>query len=57
MKKLYIIKRFIPSLYWTSCGWTEFRKQAQKLPSKADQELKIRQMERERLMAQVLPYK
>jgi len=53
----YIIQRYTPKLYWTGCGWTEFRKHAQKLPSEADQELKVRQMERDRMMAQVLPYK
>jgi hypothetical protein len=54
--KQYIITRFIPKLYWSGCGWTEYRKNAQKLPSQADQELKVRQMERDRIMAEVHTY-
>ena len=55
MKK-YIITRFVPKLFWTGCGWTDNRKTAQKLPSKADQELKVRQMEKDRIMAEVHTY-
>lgn len=51
--KRYIIRALTKkaNLYWSACGWSDNRKTAQALPSKADQELKVRQMERDRIMA------
>jgi hypothetical protein len=54
----YIIKSLTKkaNLYWSGCGWTDNRKTAQALPSKADQEKKVRQMELDRIMATVEPF-